>query len=188
MEVPDLPGQSVAVAAERLEWAVEMLAVRPNDQLLEVGCGHGVAVSLVCERLDGGRILAIDRSAKMIEMATRRNAAHVASGRAAFQVTALHKADLDEQRFDTIFAIHVPVLLRGDPGRELEIIAAHLVPGGRFVQPFQPLDPSGTEATAERLAGGLSRHGFAVEELIFADLGSGRAGCVIARAAAPGRR
>src|SRR5918992_3937726 len=106
--------------AERLVWAVETLGVRPDDRLLEVGCGHGVAVSLVCERLAGGSILGIDRSAKMIEMAARRNAAHVAAGRAAFQVPALHEADLGDTRFDIICAIHVPVLLRGDPRRELE--------------------------------------------------------------------
>ncbi len=167
--------------AERLVWAVDALEVQPDDRLLEVGCGHGVAVSLVCARLGGGSILAVDRSAKMIDAATRRNAEHVAAGRASFQVTELHEADLGDARFDVVFAIHVPVLLRGDPHRELPVIAAHLAPGGRFVMPYQPLDPAATIATAERLTGVLAKHGFDVVDVRTAELADGRTGCVVAR-------
>jgi ubiquinone/menaquinone biosynthesis C-methylase UbiE len=64
-----------AKASDRVVWAVEVLDVAPDDRILEVGCGHGVAVSLICERLDGGHITAVDRSPKMIEMARKRNRA-----------------------------------------------------------------------------------------------------------------
>jgi SAM-dependent methyltransferase len=173
----------MAPAAERLVWAVKTLGVRADDRVLEIGCGHGVAVSLVCERLDGGSVLGIDRSAKMIEAAGRRNAEHVAAGRAAFQVAALHEADLGGARFDLAFAIHVPVLLRGDPGRELAVVRAHLAPRGRFALPFQPLDPGSTERTVQRLAGVLEAGGFTVVERHVAELASGRAGCVVAHPA-----
>src|SRR5215218_86995 len=86
-------------ASERFVWAVDTLEVRPADRLLEVGCGHGVAVSLVCERLTTGTITAIDRSPKMIEMATRRNREHVEAGRAVLEAVALEDADLGERRF-----------------------------------------------------------------------------------------
>jgi trans-aconitate methyltransferase len=79
----------VAKPSERFVWAVDTLALDPADRVLEVGCGHGVAVSLVCERLTSGRITAIDRSKKMIEMAARRNRGHVARGRAVLKTAAL---------------------------------------------------------------------------------------------------
>ena len=96
-----------AKASERFVWAVDTLEVRPADRLLEVGCGHGVGVSLVCERLTTGTITAIDRSPKMIEMATRRNREHVDAGRAVLEAIALKDADLGNQRFDKVFAFNV---------------------------------------------------------------------------------
>jgi ubiquinone/menaquinone biosynthesis C-methylase UbiE len=80
-------------ASKRFVWAVDTLEVRPADRLLEVGCGHGVAISLVCERLTTGTITAIDRSPKMIEMATRRNREHVDAGTAVLEAIALGDAD-----------------------------------------------------------------------------------------------
>ena len=85
--------------SERFVWAVDTLALDPADRVLEVGCGHGVAVSLVCERLTSGRITAIDRTKKMIEMAARRNREHVAAGRAVLKTAALEKADFGDERF-----------------------------------------------------------------------------------------
>src|SRR3954471_3615233 len=94
-------------ASERFLWAVDTLEVRPADRLLEVGCGHGVAVSLVCERLTTGTITAIDRSPKMIEMVTRRNREHVDAGKSVLEATALEDANLGDLRFDKVFAFNV---------------------------------------------------------------------------------
>ena len=115
-------------ASERLAWAVETLAVAPGDRVLEVGCGHGVAASLVCERLGRGRLTAIDRSAKMIDLATRRNREHVAAGRARFEAVALEQADFGGERFDTIFGVHVAALWRSQAA--LAVVRAHLAPAG----------------------------------------------------------
>jgi SAM-dependent methyltransferase len=87
---------------DRLRSIVDQLGIRPGDRVLEIGCGHGVAATLVCERLDGGRLTAIDRSAKMIEAARRRNAASVEQGTAEFLVGSLEEIDLGDRRFDVI--------------------------------------------------------------------------------------
>lgn len=172
---------SPAKASERQSWAVEVMGVKPNDTLLEIGCGYGVAVSLVCAKLDGGHIIAVDRSPKMIEHATRRNAEYIERGLASVQTAALHEADLGSSRFDKIFAIHVPVFLRGNPDRDLEIIRARLVPGGSFFLPYQSLVPEQANSTAQLLSAKLDRNGFTVTDVVIENLSSGRVGCVIAR-------
>ena len=170
-------------AAERLVWAVETLGIGPEDRVLEIGCGHGVAVSLVCERLGGGRVVAVDRSPKMIEAARRRNAGHEAAGRASFVAAPLHEADLGRARFDRVLAVHVGVFTRGDPSRELAVVREHLAPGGRLHLADQPLVASRAPAHADGLARVLGAHGFAVGSVLFGELETGRAVCVVAAAA-----
>jgi trans-aconitate methyltransferase len=79
-------------ASPRLAWAVEQIDVQPADRVLEVGCGHGVAVTLICERLHDGTVVGVDRSPTLIRAATNRNTAHVAAGRARFLHASLHEA------------------------------------------------------------------------------------------------
>src|SRR5437867_904576 len=101
---PPKRGEAVMIAAvaakpsERLLWAVEVLNVEPADRILEVGCGHGVAVSLVCDRLDNGRITAVDRSPKMIDAAEKRNREH--AGKVRFVTTSIERADLGDEAYD----------------------------------------------------------------------------------------
>ena len=121
--------------SERLRAVVEGLGLRGDERVLEIGCGHGVAATLVCERLREGRLTAVDRSPKMIAAAARRNAAHVASGRAEFRVGHLEELDLGERRFDVVFAVRVGLFDR-EPERARALAGRWLVPGGRLVSAF----------------------------------------------------
>ena len=157
-----------------------MLAVKPADRVLEVGCGHGVAVSLVCERLDRGRITAVDRSPKMIEMAKRRNQAH--ADKARLIASSLEQADLEDEVYDKAFAVHVAALHK--PGRALTVVRQRLVPGGRLYL-FSQAPGWKTRRQAEQFGAELSRvlgsAGFAVEEVVVKDLATAFAAAVVAR-------
>lgn len=113
---------------DRLRTIVDGLPIRPDSRVLEVGCGHGVAASFVCERLSSGRLTAVDRSAKMIDAATSRNAAHVEAGRAEFLVRHLEDLDLGDRRFDLVFAVRVGLFHR-EPARARALVEPWLAPG-----------------------------------------------------------
>ena len=122
--------------SDRLRAIVDGLGLRPGDRVLEIGCGHGVAATLVCERLGaGGAYTAVDRSPKMIAAAAQRNAAHVEAGRAEFLVMALEALDLGERRFDVIFAARVGLFHR-EPERARALAQRWLAPRGRLVTEY----------------------------------------------------
>jgi SAM-dependent methyltransferase len=167
-------------ASERFVWAVETLALDPSDRVLEVGCGHGVAVSLVCERLGSeGRITAIDRSQKMIAAARHRNRLHVDSGRAVLEAVALEDAVLGAQRFDRVFAFNVaPFWL--EPKEALAVVREHLAPSGMVYVFWDARRQTGSDL-AERLSERLLLGGFAIDRVLVKKLKPVPAVCVIGR-------
>lgn len=160
---------------ERLLWAVDTLAFQPDERLLEIGCGSGVAVSLICDRLTTGKIIAIDQSPKMIAAAARRNQDCVALGRAVFHTAALSEATFTGEQFHKIFAVNVNVFWQ-KPARELRVIKELLLPQGRLYLFYEPPSASKISQTADRVAAQLQAGGFSIQETLFQPFGL----CVIA--------
>lgn len=122
-----------------------------------------MAVSLVCERLTGGTIVAIDRSATATGLAARRNAGHVAAGRARIVTGTLRTAGLDGESFDKVFAVNVNLFWTGPAAGELASISGLLAPGGTLHLFYEPPGAERAAELAERLPVVLAAGGFAVE-------------------------
>lgn len=103
--------------SERLRSIVESMATRPGDDVLEIGCGHGVAAAMICEKLATGRLVAIDRSRKMIDASVRRNGKYIEAGIAEFRVADVLDYDPGPRRFDRILAVRVGLFHRGRGSR-----------------------------------------------------------------------
>lgn len=129
----------------RLAAIVDALPLTPDARVLEIGCGPGAAARAVAARLDGGHILAIDRSAAAIEQAREGSAAEIASGRMRVRHVAAEDFVLEpgDEPFDIVFAARVGALDGRHPQagrRAMARIGAALAPGGRvFIDGGTPL-------------------------------------------------
>jgi cyclopropane fatty-acyl-phospholipid synthase-like methyltransferase len=165
---------------DRIRRAVETLDVEPGDRLLEIGGGPGVAASLVCERLDTGTLLLIDRSATAIERTHRRNAEHVASGRLALERVDLADFDPGTVRFDKIFAVNVNLFWTTPAGEELARIRRALQRDGRLFLFYTAPGAARARQVLARVVGALRANGFAEPQLL--SHSAALAGCVAHRA------
>lgn len=171
---------------ERLRWAVEVLEVQPDDQIMEIGCGHGVAAALVCEHLTDGRLTAIDRSAKMIKVATERNQDCIMAGKASFHIVDLNRVDMSEMgaaHFNKIFAVHVNVFWL-KPTNELGIIRQLLAPDGALYLFYEPFEVRQNQETTDKVIKVLDAHRFS-SRVIFKNPDIERGVCIVAKPADP---
>ncbi|MQA80290.1 MAG: methyltransferase domain-containing protein [Streptosporangiales bacterium] len=148
---------------ERLHWTIERLAVEPADRLLEIGCGRGIAVPLVCNRLDIGTLLAVDRSPVAIDAAIEANEPHIAGGKASFRTCAF--ADLDPAGLcvDKIFAVNVNLFWTGDAAAELALTRTLLAPAGALYLCYEPPTAAKADEVARTVTGVLAAQGFTAE-------------------------
>lgn len=169
----DLRDTRWVAIAERLSWAVSALAVRPADRVLEIGCGQGIAVELICQSLISGRIVAVDRSGVMVDAAVRRNRTNVAGGKAT-----IVKADTVDGEFDKIFAVNVSAFWMS--ARQVKLVKPLLAPGGRLYLFHQPPNPARNREVIERATGILAEQGFSVADVLCRDMAPAPAICLVA--------
>ena len=147
-------------APERVRWAVDLLDVRPDDHVLEIGCGPGYAVALLCERLTRGTITAIDRSAIAIARARERNAACIAAGRAHIEKATLTDV-APGRRFRTVFAINVNAFWT-DPPPSMAALGRLLHRQGKAYLVYEPPTQQGLRYMRDWLPARLEEHNFRV--------------------------
>lgn len=111
--------------------AMDALAPRPGERLLDVGCGCGQTSLALADRVSpGGEVVGIDLSRPMLEVARQRlaeeRAANVQFLEADAQTTAFERAP-----FDGVYS-RFGVMFFADPTAAFRNLLAALKPGGRL--------------------------------------------------------
>jgi protein-L-isoaspartate O-methyltransferase len=172
---------SIPRVPERLRWTVELLGVQPAEHILEIGCGPGHAVALVCARLTRGTITAIDRSAAMVARARARNEAFLAAGLARIEHQTLTGATLG-RRFGKVFAVNVNAFWTA-PAPSLAALRRLLQSPGAAYLVYEPPTTARLREVRHRLPARLEEHGFRVAAVQVQRFRASQGLCIIGRPA-----
>lgn len=150
---------------ERIAWAVETMAIRSGDRLLEIGSGPGVAVALIATRWPDVSITAIDRSATAVAATRARTRAAGVAGRVVVEAVALEDADFAPAAFDTVFAVNVNRFWVADPAAELAAIRRWLAPRGTLHLFYETPSAARLRSVADAVEAALEANGFDASRL-----------------------
>jgi SAM-dependent methyltransferase len=124
----------VKETAKTNDAAVDLLAPRPGEDILEIGFGPGRALGLLANL--GTRVTGVDVSEEMVSLAGRRNSELIRNGSAT-----LHRGDgvrlpVGDNSQDAVLAVH-NLYFWPEPEATIAEIARVLRPGGRLLLVFR---------------------------------------------------
>ena len=146
---------------------IEMLDFRPDDKVLEVGFGPGVAIQLLLHRVPAGSVAGIDYSQEMVRQAAARNAAALRNLRVDLRYGSVERMPFPDERFDKALAIKsMQAWPDARPGlREIQRVLKH---GGNVALGFTVNSGQSKEGVAELLtAAGFAHARIVVRSKLF---------------------
>jgi ubiquinone/menaquinone biosynthesis C-methylase UbiE len=112
-------------------WALELMAVRPGDRVLDIGCGVGMALARLQSATGTGFAAGVDHSPTMAKQAAWRNRAAIGVGRAAVVCGDALSLPWGDGVFDQVSAMETFYYWR-DPLAGLREAHRVLKPGGQL--------------------------------------------------------
>ena len=148
---------------ERNRWTVGLLGLEPNDHVLEIGYGPGLALALAAQQVPSGEIAGIDHSNIMREQAVARNAEAIRAGRMRLSVGGLDDPGGLGGPFDKVYSVNVAMFWKDRAGA-LSAIRRVMGPGALLATTYQPrhrgAKPEDAEAFARSFSADLNSAGF----------------------------
>lgn len=121
----------------RFYWALESMQLQPADNVLELGCGAGLLLSIICPVVSIGRVVGVDASAAMIAKATKRNEAWVNEGRLSLLHANTAGLKFQKNEFDKIAAFNLNIFFKADI-ESLNALKAGMKKNGDLYIFYQP--------------------------------------------------
>jgi ubiquinone/menaquinone biosynthesis C-methylase UbiE len=146
----------------RIKWAVDLMDPQPGDSILEIGCGPGAAAELICERLETGKLFAIDRSESGVDRTRRRCAKYVDAGRLTVRQIDLATLRVPVKRLHKVFAFNVNLFWVRACRDEVALLHERVLPGGAVYLFYEANRPELVPNIVKKTSEALVRGGFRV--------------------------
>jgi ubiquinone/menaquinone biosynthesis C-methylase UbiE len=132
---------------ERNTWAVDLLDLQLNDNVLEIGFGPGVALEMMSKFVASGTIYGIDHSQKMYSLAQKRNQNVIAAGRMKLFLGSVSNMPELIQKIDKVLDVN-SFQFWNDPLNSLIALRKCMNKGGTIAIVHQPRKPGSTALDA----------------------------------------
>jgi ubiquinone/menaquinone biosynthesis C-methylase UbiE len=113
-------------------WVIDLLKIEPNDYVLEIGFGPGLAIKQVSGLLNSGTVTGLDFSKTMVKEASKLNKEEIRNGKVKLEKGNSIDMPFADSSFSKVFAINV-IYFWENPLINIREIYRVLKPGGTLV-------------------------------------------------------
>ena len=118
------------------QFAHEMIAVRPDDRVLEIGCGPGNLIYELAPGIDNGSIVGIDFSSTMVAIACKRNRHDIARGKVKIVQYDFDEMEFENESYTKVCSVNT-LYFWPSPTETAAKIAELLQPNGTLILAFE---------------------------------------------------
>lgn len=123
--------------AKLITWGLSHLEIGKNDTVLDIGCGGGLAVSLMAQK--SGDVYGVDYSHTAVKKAAKKNKQAIRQGRVHIQWGDVQKLPFEDNTFDVVTAFET-IYFWPDIAQNFKEVLRVVKPGGAFMPVFQAGD------------------------------------------------
>lgn len=116
----------------------ELMGIKPDDRILEIGCGTGSLIKVIAGKIENGFIEGIDFSSEMVTIAKRKNRKHIARGMVNIMEDDFDDCSCTKKSFTKACSVNT-LYFWEKPEHTVTKVMNALQPGGKFVLAFEDI-------------------------------------------------